>query len=50
MYVSSHLSDSVLRIPDEDEKLEVIHVLVKSMVLNLNIMGCYLDVESIIAQ
>ena len=44
MYVSSHLSDSVLRIPDEDEELEVIHVLVKSTVPNLNIIGCYLDV------
>ena len=46
MYVSSHLSDSVLRIPDEDEELEVIHVLVKSTVPNLNIIGCYLDIES----
>ena len=46
LYVSSHLSGSVLRIPDEDEELEVIHVLVKSTVPNLNIIGCYLDVES----
>ena len=46
MYVSTHMSDSVLCIPDEDEELEVIHVLVKNTVPNLNIMGCNLDVES----
>ena len=46
MYVSTHLSDSVLRIPDEDEELEVIHLLLKNTIPNLNIIGCYLDVES----
>ena len=46
MYVSSHLSGSVLRIPDEDVELEMIHILVKSTIPNLNIIGCYLDVES----
>ena len=46
MYMSTHLSDSVLRIPDEDEELEVIHVLLKCTTPNLNIIGCYLDVES----
>jgi exonuclease III len=46
LYVSTHLSESVLRIPDEDEELEVIHVLLKCTTPNLNIIGCYLDVES----
>ena len=46
MYVTSHLSGSVLRIPDEDVELEVIHILIKSTIPNLNIIGCYLDVES----
>ena len=46
MYVSSHLSGSVLRIPDEDAELEIIHILIKSTTPNLNIIGCYLDVES----
>ena len=46
MYVAAHLSNSVLRLPDVDEELEVIHVLVKCTNPNLNIIGCYLDVES----
>ena len=45
MYVSSHLSGSVLRIPDKDVELEIIHILVKSTIPNLIIIGCYLDVE-----
>ena len=28
MYVAEHLCESVLRIPDEDEELEIIHLLV----------------------
>ena len=46
MYVAAHLSDSVLRKPDKDEELEVIHVLSKCTTPNLNIIGCYLNVES----
>ena len=46
MYASSHPSGSVLRIPDEDAELEIIHILIKSTIPNINIIGCYLDVES----
>ena len=46
LYISNHLSEAVLRIPDEDDELEVIHVLVKCTIPNLNIIGGYLDVES----
>ena len=46
LYVANHLSDSVLRVPDEDEELEIVHILLKSTTPNLNIIGCYLDVES----
>jgi hypothetical protein len=46
MYISLHLSGSVLRIPDEDVELEMIHILLKNTIPNLNVIGCYLDVES----
>ena len=31
MYIAAHLSNSVLRIPDEDGELEVIHIYIKSL-------------------
>ena len=38
LYISNHLSEAVLRIPDEDDELEVIHVLLKCTTPNLNII------------
>ena len=33
----------ILRIPQEDEELEIVHLLLKSTVPNVNIIGVYLD-------
>ena len=46
MYVADHLCDTTMRIPDEDEELETIHILLKKTNPNISIIGCYLDVES----
>ena len=46
MYVANHLCDTTLRIPDEDDELETIHLLLKKTNPNISIIGCYLDVES----
>ena len=37
---------NILRIPDEDEELEVVHIIIKYTTPVCNIFGCYLDVES----
>ena len=46
VYVRNHLCGNILRVPDEDEELEVVHIIIKYTTPVCNIFGCYLDVES----
>ena len=46
MYVSEHMWENTLRVPEEDEELEIIQLLVTNTIPKLNIIGCYLDGES----
>ena len=46
MYIANHLSNSIARVPEEDEELEIVHILLKHTTPNISIIGCYLDVES----
>ena len=44
-YVRNSVHEHILRIPEEDEELEIVHLLLKSTVPNVNIIGVYLDCE-----
>ena len=44
-YVRNSVHEHVLRIPEEDEELEIIHLLIKNTVPNTNVIGVYLDCE-----
>ena len=44
-YVKNNIHEHVLRIPEEDDELEIIHLLLKNTVTNLNVIGTYLDGE-----
>ena len=44
-YTRNSMHEHVLRIPEEDKELEIIHMLVKNTVPNTNIIGVYLDCE-----
>ena len=37
------MHEHILRIPEEDEELEIVHLLLKNTVPNINIIGAYLD-------
>ena len=39
------MHEHILRIPEEDEELEIVHLLLKNTVPNVNIIGAYLDGE-----
>ena len=42
-YTRNSVHEHVLRIPEEDKELEIIHLLIKNTVPNTNIIGVYLD-------
>ena len=46
VYVRNHLRGNILRVPDEDDELEVVHIIIKNTTPVCNVFGCYLDVES----
>ena len=46
IYIANHLSNSIVRVPEENEELEIVHILLKHTTPNISILGCYLDVES----
>ena len=45
VYVKNHLKGSVIHVPDEDSKLEIVHLIIKQTTPVCNIFACYLDVE-----
>ena len=45
VYVKNHLKESVIRIPDEDSELEIVHLIIEQTTLVCNIFAYYLDVE-----
>ena len=50
VYVRNHLRGHILRVPDEDEDLEMVHLIIKNTTPVCNMFGCYLDIESRAAQ
>ena len=46
VYIRNHLKGHVLRVPDEDEDLEMVHLIIKNTTPVCNVFACYLDVES----
>ena len=44
-YVRNSVHEHILRIPEEDEELEIVHLLLKYTIPNINIIGAYLDCE-----
>ena len=44
-YMRNSMHEHILRIPEEDKELEIIHLLVKNTVPNTNIIRVYLDCE-----
>ena len=46
VYVRNHLRGHILRVPDEDDELEMVHLIIEITTLVCNVFGCYLDVES----
>ena len=44
-YVRNSVHEHILRIPEENEELEIVHLLLKNTVPNVNIIGVYLDCE-----
>ena len=46
VYVRNHLRGNVLRIPDEVDELEVVHIIIKNTTPVCKFFVCYLDVES----
>ena len=44
--VSNRMKGNVIRIPDEDESLEIVHLLINNTNPSLNVIAVYLDVES----
>ena len=46
MYVRNHLRGHILRVPDVDEELEMVHLIIQNTSPMCNLIGCYLDVKS----
>ena len=46
VYVRNHLRGHILRVPDEDKDLEMVHLIIKNTTPVCNLFACYLDVES----
>ena len=46
VYVGNHLRGHILRVPDEDEDLEMVNLIIKNTKPVCNVFACYLDVES----
>ena len=44
-YVRNSVHKHILRIPEEDDKLEIMHLLLKNTIPNVNIIGAYLNGE-----
>ena len=42
----NHLRGHILRVPEEDNELERVHLIIKDTTPVCNVFGCYLDVES----
>ena len=42
----NHLRVHILRVPDEDDELEMVHLIIKNTSQVCNLFGCYLDVKS----
>ena len=42
----NHLRGHILRVPDEDDELEMAHLIIKNTTPVFNLFGCYIDVES----
>ena len=42
-YVRNSVHEHILRIPEEDDELEIVHLLLKNTVPNVNIIGAYQD-------
>ena len=45
MYVHNSLGPHTLRIPNSEDELEIVHLLMKSTIPQTNVFGVYLDVE-----
>ena len=39
------MHEHILRIPEEDEELEIVQLLLKNTIPNINIIGAYIDCE-----
>ena len=46
VYVKNHLKGNIIRIPDENKDLEIVHLMIKNTNPTLHIVGVYLDCES----
>ena len=46
VYVRNHLRGNILRVPNEDDELEVVHIIIKNRTHFCNVFCCYIDVES----
>ena len=46
MYVRNHLRGHILRVPDEDDKLEMVNLIIKNTTLVCRVFVCYLGMES----
>ena len=46
VYIRNHLRGHLLHVPDEDEDLEMVHLIIKNTTPVCNVFACYLDVES----
>ena len=46
IYVKNHLKGNIIRIPDENKDLEIVHLMIKNTNPALHIIGVYLDCES----
>ena len=46
VYVRNHLHGNILRVPDEDAELDIVHIIIENIIPVFNVFGCYIVVES----
>ena len=46
VYICNHLKGHALRVPDEDDGIKKVHLIIKNTTPVCNVFACYLDVES----